>query len=148
MVQFDSEGNIIHKDFSAQNEREEFIEQLYQFKDTESFQLEMGNGRFITSPDGTKTLLFSPARYPLHEYLEDIGKFLLFALLFSLPLYFIIKYFVDRTIRPVEENLRDMEDFVHNAGHELKTPLSVIHGDLQMLQTKKEYSELFVNEMI
>jgi signal transduction histidine kinase len=32
-----------------------------------------------------------------------------------------------------------MTDFVHNAGHELKTPLAILRGNLQVMQAEKKY---------
>ncbi len=43
-----------------------------------------------------------------------------------------------RALRPVEDNLRDMSEFIHNAGHELKTPLAVMRGNLQVMQAEKK----------
>lgn len=147
VVRFNSWGSIIDKDFWAEYEWEELIQELYIHKDEESFQSSHGMGQFYSSVDGGKILVFKPFRYPFFEYLEDVSLFLLFTLIFSIPLYFAIKLFVDKTLVPVEENLRDMEDFVHNAGHELKTPLAVVDGDLQLLKARKNYSEESVDEM-
>jgi signal transduction histidine kinase len=33
----------------------------------------------------------------------------------------------------------DMSDFIHNAGHELKTPLAVMRGNFQLMQAEKKY---------
>lgn len=57
---------------------------------------------------------------------RDFIGLLLLSLLFSFLFYFIGYRFVGRVLRPVEENLSDMQDFIHNAGHELKTPLAVM----------------------
>ncbi len=35
----------------------------------------------------------------------------------------------------------DMEQFVHNAGHELKTPIAVIQSSLELMRLKKNYDE-------
>ena len=42
---------------------------------------------------------------------------------------------------PIEENIKDMEQFIFNAGHELKTPLSVIKSHLQLSLAKKQLQE-------
>jgi signal transduction histidine kinase len=39
-----------------------------------------------------------------------------------------------------------MNDFVHNAGHELKTPLSVIHSNLQLMSQFKEFKPDMIKE--
>lgn len=41
-------------------------------------------------------------------------------------------------LTPVGENINDMQDFIHNAGHELKTPLAVMRGNLQIMQAEKK----------
>jgi len=40
---------------------------------------------------------------------------------------------------PVSQNFQDMSDFIHNAGHELKTPLAVMRGNLQVMQVEEKY---------
>ena len=149
LVHFDKFGNIKEKDFWAEFEDDQFLWELYKnYSEQSNFQNNYGIWQFYTSSDGSRIMLFKPFRYPLFELLEDIGIFLLFMILFSLPLYLIIKIFIEKTLKPVEENLKDMEDFVHNAGHELKTPLAVIYGDMQLMKLKKEYSEIVLIEMM
>lgn len=43
-----------------------------------------------------------------------------------------------RALQPVQQNLQDMKDFIHNAGHELKTPLAVMRGNLQVMQAEQK----------
>jgi len=40
-----------------------------------------------------------------------------------------------------------MSDFIHNAGHELKTPLSVIDSNIQLIKELKIYDEPMINEL-
>ena len=63
------------------------------------------------------------------------------AILLSLGVYFISSRFIDNTLAPVEENMNQMEQFIHNAGHELKTPLSVIKSSLELMKLSKNYDE-------
>ena len=86
-------------------------------------------------------------RYSLRELLEDSIAFLFISLLFSIILYFIAKKFVDKTFVPVEENMKDMKNFIHNAWHELKTPISVIDSNIQIIDDLKVYDKEMISEL-
>lgn len=58
---------------------------------------------------------------------------ILFMCLALLPLYFLARYTANRIVRPLEENDRKQTQFVSDAGHELKTPLSVINANAELL---------------
>jgi len=55
---------------------------------------------------------------------------------------------VYRALMPLEENLDDMKSFIHNAGHELKTPLAVMRGNLQIIEAEKKYDESLIHSSI
>jgi signal transduction histidine kinase len=40
-----------------------------------------------------------------------------------------------------------MNNFIHNAGHELKTPISVIDSNIQFIKDIKKYDESMMDEM-
>ncbi|MBT3726761.1 hypothetical protein HOG21_03530 [bacterium] len=43
--------------------------------------------------------------------------------------------------------MKDMNNFIHNAGHELKTPISVIDSNIQFIKDVKKYDESMLDEM-
>ncbi|MDD2516286.1 MAG: HAMP domain-containing sensor histidine kinase [Candidatus Gracilibacteria bacterium] len=91
--------------------------------------------------DDISVLLFSESRFTKTEVLKDFLEYFLIMTIFSILLYFVIYKFVDKTLTPVEENMKDMEQFIYNAGHELKTPLSVAKSSLQLAKIKKNPKE-------
>lgn len=58
------------------------------------------------------------------------------------------RYFVRETLRPVAENMDTMSHFVHDAGHELKTPLAIISGNLQLLRDIPKKDDTLIVESI
>lgn len=86
-------------------------------------------------------------RYPISALLTDIFWFLFLNLLFSVIFYFAGLKFVNKTFVPVEANISDMKNFVHNAGHELKTPIAVIDSNIQLMLEMKTYDEEMLKEL-
>lgn len=86
--------------------------------------------------------------YSWEVYFWDVFFFFLITLCFSVVFYLIGSIFVDRNLKPVEETLSDMNDFIHNAHHELKTPISVIYSNLQMMKVTQKYEENLIDNSI
>lgn len=100
----------------------------------------------LNNNEGT-FIIIKEIRYSFLNYISDMFWFLLINLLFSLILYLIGFKFVNKAFFPVEENMKDMKDFIHNAWHELKTPISVIDSNIQLIDDMKSYDADMTNEL-
>jgi signal transduction histidine kinase len=58
------------------------------------------------------------------------------------------RYYVRETLKPVHESLDTMEHFIHDAGHEMKTPLAIISGNLQLMRDTKKLDVTLIDESI
>ena len=92
--------------------------------------------------------LYKKYSYTFTNYVADVSAFLILTLLFSVVFYIVGYYYVNRILHPVEQNLQDMTDFIHNASHELKTPLAIMRGNLQVMQAEKKIDETLVRKNI
>lgn len=80
------------------------------------------------------------------EFYRDILRFVLIDLVLLIPLYFLLRLHIRRILTPVEENIEAMSHFVHDAGHELKTPLAIISGNLQIMRDSDEVEFMLIEE--
>ncbi len=104
---------------------------------------------YITWFDEDVTIyLYKKHNYSLRSYFIDIINFFLLTSLLSFLFYFIGYRFVYKVFKPVEENIEDMTNFIHNAGHELKTPLAVIRGNLQVMHAEKKMDPLLLEKSL
>lgn len=88
-------------------------------------------------------LIFSRSAYDKDDLINDLLYFLLVNFLFILPFALISSSLIRRILTPVRKNIDEMEAFIHDAGHELKTPLAIANGNLQLLsKTYKENEEI------
>lgn len=83
------------------------------------------------------------------------NKYIIFIIL-SFVIY-IVSYFLAKfTIKPIEEHNEKLKEYNHNLAHELKTPISVIKSNLELLDlaydkelVKSSYEELsFMKDII
>lgn len=91
---------------------------------------------------------FVESRLTVSDILKELLEYISLAILLAILIYFLTYKFVSRTLQPVEENINDMEQFIFNAGHELKTPISVIKSYLQLAKLKKNYDEASSESLI
>jgi len=92
-------------------------------------------------------ILFKSIRYSFTDYINDILFFFWITILFSIFIYIFSKKFINKLFIPIEENIKDMTQFIHNAGHELKTPISVIDSNIQMIDDLKVYDSKMTKEL-
>lgn len=93
-------------------------------------------------------LFIKNLRYSVLDYLRDLLWFVWIMSLFSILFFYVWYKFVSKNLEPVEKSLNDMQDFIHNAWHELKTPISVIHSNLQLIKETKIFDEELVLEWL
>lgn len=90
---------------------------------------------------------FFISRYALALILKDMRVRFFIIGLICVALFGLIAFILSKwVVKPVEKNWEEQKQFVNNASHELKTPLTVITTNAEMLQAdcseedKKKYS--------
>lgn len=59
--------------------------------------------------------------------------------------FFLAVYLARRIVRPLEESYQKQKQFISDAGHELKTPISVVNANAEMLQRQIGENEWLMN---
>lgn len=80
--------------------------------------------------------------YDNMNLVRSLILFLILDIILLTPIWFLSKYYIRRILRPIQENIDTMTHFVHDAGHELKTPLAIMSWNLQLMRdlNKPDYS--------
>ncbi len=73
-----------------------------------------------------------------HRELESVQSFgfasIMISLIGYLVVFLLVIFFSNRLIRPVSESYEKQKRFITDAGHELKTPLTIIKADADVLE--------------
>src|SRR5699024_6954091 len=100
----------------------------------------VGHYRFGIFPgeDGGSTIIGMDCFVQIQGVYNMIRITLLMALACAAVVLLLLAFFSRRAIRPFVENLERQRQFVTDASHELKTPLSILSADLGMLENPGE----------
>jgi len=95
-----------------------------------------------------KIIFYKKLHYTQLNLLKDLLLFIFITFVSTIIFYIIWKKFVNKLLDPVEKNLIEMEEFIQNSSHEFKTPISIIHSNLQIIKAEKKFDEDLVKESI
>ncbi len=96
--------------------------------------------RFVKEriPSGETIIGFIDVSYEQTFIYEQIIIYLLIGLA-SLAVFFIISFFLSKVvIKPTEKAFKQQQQFISDASHELKTPITVILANTSIIQNKKD----------
>jgi len=102
----------------------------------------------IINNNETYTIL---VRIKQKENIKDLKENYFYLLLISIPfsiLFYIIWYFfVGKNLRPIKENIKNLQDFTWNINHEFKTPLSEILSSLELAKETWKYKQAVIQSI-
>lgn len=138
----DSENNLVFKEILQEPKFDEInFESTWIYSDNETYI-------YTSNIWNSRVVFYQNVRYSWEDVLRDILLLIFLAGILSWFVYFIWYRFVGKALIPVKQNIQDMSDFTHNAGHELKTPLAVLRWNLQIMLAEKKYDTHLIDSSI
>lgn len=143
-VRLDKDGNVTYSDVKniaaiTEENAEEYAKNLFSKNATKGF---VGNYRYGRVEKGGETLyVFVDSTRDL----DTFGSFLSMSVFISvaglLLVFVLVVIFSKAVFKPVEESYKKQKSFITNAGHDLKTPLTIIGADAEVIELENGASE-------
>ncbi len=138
----DADNNLVFKEILQEPRFDEIdfeSQKIYSDEETYIYTIDIWDKIIV---------FYQNIRYSWEKTFQDILLLLFLTSILSGLVYFIGYRFVGKALLPVKQNIKDMSDFTHNAGHELKTPLAVVRWNLQVMQAEKKYDKKLLKSSI
>ncbi|MBC7498681.1 HAMP domain-containing histidine kinase [Candidatus Gracilibacteria bacterium] len=139
IIIFDDDKKLVKNDFI--DLREEDILVLFRLENTKNMDIEIMGHTYLVGRSYMKnsTVFIFHDLTPLRDFhLTLIAIALIGSLLALIIIYLLARYLARLTIEPIREQSRELEAYSHNVAHELRTPLSVMRSNLELLKIKPE----------
>lgn len=95
----------------------------------------IGSFRYTVSADGgNKRIIFLDCSRKLDSFNTFLSASIIMSLIGIAVVFLIICFFAGRIIRPIAESYEKQKRFITDAGHEIKTPLTVINANADLLK--------------
>ncbi len=148
VIILDKNYNIIYNDIKAKISQKLLKKIIFSYENNKIINKEDFIIKKINLKNNSWIIIFiKKMHYSFFDYLKDIFWFLLLNIIFSILLYYISSKLINKVFVPVENNIKEMNEFIQNVWHELKTPLSVIDSNIQIINDIKKYDKIMVNEL-
>ena len=144
-VTFDENGEIVSSDTDmiaaiGQDDANDIAEKIYKSGRTKGFS---GNYRFLkVDADTGSSMIICVDCY---RGLGNFRSFLLYSVLVSIAglilVFMLVVVLSGKVVKPVAESYEKQKRFITDAGHELKTPLTVIDADISVIEMEGGKSE-------
>lgn len=140
-----SDGKIVRSDLSRiisvdENSAEEYIDKALKSGASRGF---VGSFRFseTTDENGTRIIFLDCGRK-----LESFMSFLWISVIVGLggcvAVFIVFIFTAGKIVSPIAESYEKQKRFISDAGHEIKTPLTIINANVDLLESDGEKEEL------
>jgi two-component system sensor histidine kinase CiaH len=142
-ITVDTQGNIIDS-FTSFDMEATFLENakntvLSKNIDKGTVSLGDNDWAYLKIPQGNKyKIVFLDITFQLMNLRQLIYIFLTVSSIMLVFIFFVSKFFANRSIIPIKEAFDKQKQFIGDASHELKTPLAVINTNVDVLLSNKE----------
>ena len=142
-VFFDAEGNVSSSNLDRISLDEESAEgiasQVYTSHKASGF---ISGYRYAASVGSAGTLLvFLNVQRELATFENFLFSSILISFIGIVSVFLLILFLSARMVRPIAQSYEKQKRFITDAGHELKTPLTIINADVDVLEMENEPSE-------
>ncbi len=100
-----------------------------------------------TSFDGETTLLFLNCQRELSTFRDFLYASIGISLLGTLAVFLFLLLLSGRIVRPIAESYEKQKRFITDAGHELKTPITIIRADADVLESELEGESEWITDI-
>ena len=101
-----------------------------------------GNYRYIRSDEETGVkIIFLDCMRSLSDFKNTLVMSIIVSLAGLAAVFVLVIIFSGRIVKPVSESYEKQKEFITNAGHEIKTPLSIINADAEVIEMENGKSE-------
>ena len=107
-----------------------------------------GEYRFCRSESDSETLLlFLNCERELSTFRSFLYASIGISLGGVLAVFLLLLFFSGRIVRPIAESYEKQKRFITDAGHELKTPITIIRADADVLQSELEEENEWISDI-
>ena len=144
-VTISSDGNIIKSDFSKilsvdESTANKYIEIALKNKNSKGFAKQF---RYLKKSYGRQTdIIFLDCGRKLDSYNAFLWTSIIVGFGGCVIVFFVFLFLSGKIVKPIAESYAKQKRFISDAGHEMKTPLTIINANLDLLESDEKSEEL------
>ena len=150
VVVYDNEGQLVEINTArvrtiVNNKAEQYGLKAYHSKKKRDF---ISHYRYTKSKRGDSTyIIFLDIENSLEDFFDIVNLSIIFVVLGVVLFVFLIVILSGKVIKPFVDNYENQRNFIADAGHDLKTPITVIEADAEVLKMKFGDDNEFLNDI-